>query len=266
MQCYAGHYVDNTCFLISRRRASAVPAFFLRAFGSPISRLGLFSSLDPPRRVAPFRDAASRPNLPFLLVLYLSFSLSFSFLSSLSFFLFLFLSTSLRLSIFPLLSSSRFFSPLSLFLAQPPLSFSARSRDIAVYDGTMCPCFQAPRGLLSLTSSDEGDVLRCARSSLRFFFFSFYSSALLSGHPDFWLKLPFRRHSSCITLPLPLLLDRRVPLRNLCSPRQQHPGSTPCDHTTYDVVRLHTTGCDSFTDIFVACHAPFPYGRSYMGV
>lgn len=190
------------------------------------------------------------------------FSLLFFFPS---FFLFLFLSTSLRLY----LPSSLFLSfllPLSLFLAQPPFSFSARPRDIAVYDGTTCPCFQAPRGLLSLTSSDEGDVLRCARSSLRFFFFSFYSSALLSGHPDFWLKLPFRRHSSCITLPLPLLLDRRVPLRNLCSPRQQHPGSTPCDHTTYDVVRLHTTGCDSFTDIFVACHAPFPYGRSYMGV
>lgn len=244
-----------------------MPAFFLRAFGSPISRLGLFSSLDPPRRVAPFRDAASRPNLPFLLVLYLSFSLSFSsFLSSLFFPFFFPFSLSFNLSS-PL--SSLFLSfllPLSLFLAQPPFSFSARSRDIAVYDGTMCPCFQAPRGLLSLTSSDEGDVLRCARSSLRFFFFSFYSSALLSGHPDFWLKLPFRRHLSCITLPLPLLLDRRVPLRNLCSPRQQHPGSTPCDHTTYDVVRLHTTGCDSFTDIFVACHAPFPYGRSYMGV
>lgn len=172
MQCYAGHYVDNTCFLISRRRASAVPAFFLRVFGSPISRLGLFSSLDPPRRVAPFRDAASRPNLPFLLVLYLSFPLSFSsFLSSLFFPFFFPFSLSFNLSS-PL--SSLFLSfllPLSLFLAQPPFSFSARSRDIAVYDGTMCPCFQAPRGLLSLTSSDEGDVLRCARSSLRFFFF-----------------------------------------------------------------------------------------------
>lgn len=124
--------MDNTCFLISRRRASAVPAFFLRAFGSPISRLGLFSSLDPPRRVAPFRDAASRPNLPFLLVLYLSFSLSFSFLSSLSFFLFLFLSTSLRLSIFPLLSSSRFFSLYLCFSHSLP-SVSPRDPAISLY-------------------------------------------------------------------------------------------------------------------------------------
>lgn len=111
-------------------------------------------------------------SLSFSSFIFLSFfpSPPFSLLFFLSFFLFLFLSTSLRLY----LPSSLFLSfllPLSLFLAQPPFSYSARSRDIAVYDGTMCPCFQVPRGLLSLTSSDEGDVLRCARSSLRFFFF-----------------------------------------------------------------------------------------------
>lgn len=38
--------------------------------------------------------------------------------------------------------------------------------------------------------------------------------------------------------------------------------STPCDHTTYNVVLSHTAGCDSFTDIF-ARSAPLPYSRSY---
>lgn len=187
------------------------------------------------------------------------FSLLFFFLS---FFLFLFLSTSLRLY---LLSSSRFFSLYLCFSHSLP-SVSPRDPAISLY--TMVRCALAFKHLAAFSRSRPRmkGMSSDALGPLYAFFFSFYSSALLSGHPDFWLKLPFRRHSSCITLPLPLLLDRRVPLRNLCSPRQQHPGSTPCDHTTYDVVRLHTTGCDSFTDIFVACHAPFPYGRSYMGV
>lgn len=139
--------MGNTCFLISRRRASAVPAYFLRAFGSPISRLGLFSSLDPPRRVAPFRDAASRPKLPFLSRPLTFFSLSFS--SS-----FFFLSLSLRplfVSIFPLLSSSRFFFSLYLLSCPASLNLLWAILLISRYDISL----PSPRGLLPGTSVNE---------------------------------------------------------------------------------------------------------------
>lgn len=53
-----------------------------------------------------------------------------------------------------------------------------------------------------------------APATALFSLFLFYCSALLSGHLGFWLKLPFRRHSSCITLSLLRLpLDRRAPRR-----------------------------------------------------
>lgn len=150
------------------------------------------------------RVASRRSVMPLLDLISLSFSSSLS----LSLFLFpfsLFFALSLPLSCL-------FFS---LFISASRPASLCLPRDIAV----RCTMSSNTSRLFLVFSRMKGDVLRCyARSSLHALtaLFSsrfFYCSALLSGHPSFWLKLPFQQHgSSCITVhhryPLRLLFDR----------------------------------------------------------
>lgn len=111
------------------------------------------------------------------------------------------------------------------------------------------PSAHCSRRLLRCQGMKEGrkDVSSEMSFTLRFFFSLLPLRSSFNGHLSFWLTFGnVRRASRSVLLSL---VDRRALRKELCLSRRR--SDTPCNHTTYDVVRSHTTGRNSFTDIFV---------------
>lgn len=111
------------------------------------------------------------------------------------------------------------------------------------------PSAHCSRRLLRCQGMKEGrkDVSSEMSFTLRFFFSLLPLRSSFNGHLSFWLTFGnVRRASRSVLLSL---VDRSALRKELCLSRRR--SDTPCNHTTYDVVRSHTTGRNSFTDIFV---------------
>lgn len=223
---------DNTCFLISVCLSLSLSVCFCRRRVSRLPCACRVRFLLLPRESFPTDlDLSSLRVAPSRDdssdPVTLSLALSLSL--SLSFLLSIFLRTYLLLSL-RLRRSVTFGAPSA-----------ARRRKEGRKEGRMCP-------LMSF--------------ALRSFFSPRPLRPSLSGHPSFWLTSgDVRRASRSVLLSL---VDRRAPRKELCLSRRR--SNTPCNHTTYDVVRSHTTGRDSFTDIFAALSRTLRFRMVHMGV